>query len=244
MMYRPACLAGVSRHLAIQSTMTDSPTRRRETLDPFDFFGDAIDGMAEWQYTPGWGNLFTVVVATAAIIASVVVSKITLKRNAAQFEQTRLDKRNDKLRAEVIDLISALSERSSQADIAVQRIKRLEKIDLQTLYENIKAIMSENLWDSYRRAESHACAVLLLTEDKQAVEATGLILEALGKQRRMFEDAANPLKAYTVDGPEVDNLSYSIDAVTERIKSYAARELGVTAYDERGYPVNKLAHLK
>lgn len=57
-------------------------------------WGDAFGDMAQWQYTPGWGNLFTATVATAAIIASVIVSKITLKRNATQFEQNRLDKRN------------------------------------------------------------------------------------------------------------------------------------------------------
>ena len=91
-------------------------------VDPFDFFDDAIGCIPEWHYTPGWGNLFTVTVATAAIIASVIVSRITLKRNAAQFEQSRLDTRNDKLRAEIAALLSTLGERRDRRTVFVKRI--------------------------------------------------------------------------------------------------------------------------
>jgi hypothetical protein len=116
------------------------------------------------------------VVAVVAIISSVAVSVITLRRNTSQFEQSRLDTRNDKLREEVIDLISALSQRSSQVEIVIQRIRQLESVDRQAIHQNFKAVFSEDLWDSYRRATSHAFAVLALTEDKEAVEAIGLIL--------------------------------------------------------------------
>jgi len=53
-------------------------------VDPFDFFDDAIDGIAEWHYTAGWGNLATVTVATAAIIASVIVSEIAQEEFEAE----------------------------------------------------------------------------------------------------------------------------------------------------------------
>jgi hypothetical protein len=195
-----------------------------------------------WSYTPGWGNLFTVIVASIAIISSVVVSRITLRRNASQFEHSRLDARNDKLRVEVIDLVSALSARTSQGEILVQRIKELEleKVDLQTIHQNIKAIFSETLWDPHRRATSHAFAVLMLTEDKDATEAIGVILGALGKQRKLFEDAANPTTTFTVNGAEVENLSRTIDAAAERLRTYAILKLGVTAQDAHGHTVNKL----
>ena len=41
----------------------------------YDVFDDAIDAFAEWHYTEGWGNLFTVTVASIAIITSVVVER-------------------------------------------------------------------------------------------------------------------------------------------------------------------------
>nr|WP_325499857.1 hypothetical protein [Mycobacterium sp.] len=196
---------------------------------------------AGWHYTLGWGNLFTVTVASIAIVASVTVSVITLRRNASHFEQGRIDARNDKLRAEVIDLISALSQRSSQVGIVLQRIRQLESVDRHAIHQNIKDMFSEDLWDSYRRATSHAFAVLALTEDKQAAEAIGLILAALGKIRELAETAAaNPSAIPLVDRAELDKLGHAIDVATQQLKSYAVCKLGVIAYDEHGHPLNKL----
>jgi hypothetical protein len=200
-----------------------------------------IHAYAAWHYTLGWGNLFTVAVALIAISASVVVSVITLRRNASQFEQSRVDARNDKLRAEVIDLISALSQRSMQVGILVRRIRHLEGVERQTIHQNVEAMFSENLWDSYRRTTSHAFAVLALTEDKEATEAIGLILGALGQIRNLIEKAAaNPSAIHLVERAETDELSHAIDAATKRLKSYAVCKLGVTAYDEHGHALNKL----
>lgn len=210
-------------------------------MDVYASSGYTIHAYTGWHYTLGWGNLFTVIVASIAIIASVTVSVITLRRNARQFEQGRIDARNDKLRAEVIDLISALSQRSSQVGIVLQRIRQLESVDRQAIHQNIKDMFSEDLWDSYRRATSHAFAVLALTEDKQAAEAIGLILAAVEKVRKLVEAAAaNPSEIHVVDSAEVEKLGLAIDAATKQLKSYAVCKLGVTAYDEHGHPLNKL----
>jgi hypothetical protein len=210
-------------------------------VDRYAFSDDTIHAYAAWHYTLGWGNLFTVTVALIAVTASVAVSVITLRRNASHFEQSRIDTRNDKLRAEVIDLISALSQRRSQVAIVFQRIKQLESVDRQAIHQNIEAMFSEDLWDSYRRATSHAFAVLALTEDKEAAEAIGLILGALGKIRQLVATAAaNPSTIHLVERAELDELSHAIDAATKQLKSYAVCKLGVTAYDERGHPLDKL----
>jgi len=202
---------------------------------------DTIHAHAAWHYTLGWGNLFTVTVALIAITASVVVSVITLRRNASHFEQSRIDTRNDKLRAEVIDLISALSQRRSQVEIVFQRIRQLESVDRQAIHQNIEAMFSENLWDSYRRATSHAFAVLALTEDKEAAEAIGLILGAIGQIRKLVETAAaNPSTIHVIDHAEAEKLSHAIDAATKQLKSYAVCKLGVTAHDGHGHPLDKL----
>jgi hypothetical protein len=201
----------------------------------------SIQAHAAWHYTMGWGNLFTVTVAVFAIVASVTVNVITLRRNARHFEQGRIDARNDKLRAEVIDLISALSERRSQVAIVVQRIRQLENVDRQTIQQNIEAMFSENLWDSYRRATSHAFAALTLTEDKEAAEAIGLILGAFGKIRELVEKAAtNPSSIHLIEDSELAELSHAIDAATKQLMAYAVCKLGVIAYDENGHPLDKL----
>jgi hypothetical protein len=200
-----------------------------------------IQAHAAWHYTLGWGNLFTVTVALIAVTASVIVSVITLRRNASHFEQGRIDARNDKLRAEVIDLISALSQRSSQVEIVVQRIRQRENVDRQTIHQNIEAMFSENLWDSYRRATAHAFAVLALTEDKEAAEAIGRILEAFGKIRELVENAAaNPSSIHLIERAEMAELSHAINAAIKQLMAYAVCKLGVTAYDERGHPLDKL----
>jgi hypothetical protein len=210
-------------------------------VDVYASSGYTIHAYTGWHYTLGWGNLFTVIVASIAIIASVTVSVITLRRNARQFEQGRIDARNDKLRAEVIDLISALSQRSSQVGIVLQRIRQLESVDRQAIHQNIKDMFSEDLWDSYRRATSHAFAVLALTEDKEAAEAIGLILGALGEIRKLVEKAAaNPSAVPLVDRAEIKKVGHAIDAATKQLKLYAVCKLGVNAYDEHGHPLNKL----
>ena len=200
-----------------------------------------IQAGVAWHYTLGWGNLFTVMVALCAIVASVTVSVITLRRNTDHFEQGRIDVRNDKLRSEVIDLVSALSQRSSQVEILIQRIRHLENVDRQAIHENFEAMFSEGFWDFYRRATSHAFAVLALTEDREAAEAIGVIYTALGRIRKVVEDAAADASATDlVERTEAQKLGLAIDAATKQLKSYAVCKLGVTAYDEHGKPLNKI----
>lgn len=210
-------------------------------MDLYALSADTTHRYVAWHYTLGWGNVFTVTVACVAIVSSVVVSVITLRRNTSHFEQSRLDTRNDKLREEVIDLISALSQRSSQVAIVLQRIRHLESVDRQAIHENFKNMFSEDLWDSYRRATSHAFAVLALTEDKEATEAIGLILGALEKLPNLVEAAAANLSAtQPVDTAEAVKVGHTIDAAVKELKSYAICKLGVTAYDQHGHPLNKL----
>jgi hypothetical protein len=102
-------------------------------------------------------------------------------------------------------------------------------------------MFSEDLWDSYRRATSHAFAVLALTEDKEAAEAVGLILAAIEKIRKLVErGAAKPSEIHLVDHAEVEKLGLAIDAASQQLKSYAVCKLGVAAYDQHGHPLNKL----
>jgi hypothetical protein len=82
---------------------------------------------------------------------------------------------------------------------------------------------------------------LALTEDKKAAQAISLILRALHAIRNLVEVAeVDQSPSLLVDRAGLDKLSDEIDVATEQLKSYAVCELGVTAYDEHGRPVNKL----
>jgi hypothetical protein len=84
-----------------------------------------------WQYIGERASLATVAVALITVVVSVWFSTKTLRRALNQFEQRRVDARTDKLRSEIIDLITALSERPSPSDAIINRIAALaNKIDL------------------------------------------------------------------------------------------------------------------
>ena len=79
-----------------------------------------------WQYVGAWASV-AVAVALIAVVVSVWFSTKTLRRALNQFEQRRVDARTDKLRSEIIDLITALSERPSPSDAIINRIAALAK---------------------------------------------------------------------------------------------------------------------
>ncbi|MGV0081742.1 hypothetical protein ACRUZW_26060 [Mycobacterium colombiense] len=157
--------------------------------------------VAEWH----WGNILTVTVASVAIIASVWVSRVTLNRNAAQFEQTRLDSRNDKLKEEVASLLSALSERSDRQTIFVKRLYDAER-DVRAARgdperadpdahaaaskrfgQEVRAVFSEQISPVYETAMSHAFAIFLLTNELTLIEPLIRIQTALKAEKRDFE---------------------------------------------------------
>lgn len=91
--------------------------------------GRLIGWRAVWHcatgwWTPGWGNLFTVAIAAAAVVAAIVNNRMTLSttvtnfkraQDAAskQFTEARKDSRTEKLRAEIAALVTAIDEQSS-----------------------------------------------------------------------------------------------------------------------------------
>lgn len=51
-------------------------------------------------------------------------------------------------------------------------------------------MLSEKLWELFRRATFHAYGVLLLIEDNEVAREIFLIFASLAKQRKLFEDLA------------------------------------------------------
>lgn len=75
-------------------------------------------------WTPGWGNLFTVGIAAAGVVAAIWSSRRTLAltntnferaqdATRTQFTQARMDSRIEKLRAEIAALVAAIDEQQS-----------------------------------------------------------------------------------------------------------------------------------
>lgn len=132
--------------------------------------------------------MFTVMIAAFTLIASLVISWITLGRNERQFRQNRIDALRDRLRAEIVDLNTALVERISRIDVAGARMMALadEAYDeaqgfddeRSWMYRRVKALLSEELSDVYRRIQSHAAAIMLLTSERAAADPAFRILVA------------------------------------------------------------------
>lgn len=142
----------------------------------------------------------------------------------------------------------ALAERRSQADIVTARIltfgkgftaenpAALEKID-----QGFKAILSEELWEPYRRAASHAYGVLLLTEDTEVARHITTIVDSLAKERKLFEDLANAETRPHVNADDYPPLRDTIDAAGKRLIRYGLLNLGVRVYaTEDGHPISDI----
>lgn len=155
----------------------------------------------EWHITEWhWGNILTVTVASAAIIASVWVSKITLNRNAAQFEQTRLDSRDDRLKDEIASLLSALGERRDRQTLFNKRLSdaaratRTMNADptaqaaaAKRFGQEARAAFAEQISPVYDRAMSHSLVIFLLTDNLTLLEPMVRIQGALKGESLDFQ---------------------------------------------------------
>ncbi|KUH85315.1 MULTISPECIES: hypothetical protein [unclassified Mycobacterium] len=135
-------------------------------------------------WTPGWGNLFTVAVATAALAVGAWFNRRTLSSAAERHDQGRLDGRYDKLRSEVAALLSASGQRRSQMEVFAKQVNDLiagtpSVADRGTLMVAIQAALNESVGALYAKINGHAYAVRMLTNDSQIVDRIGEIEEVL-----------------------------------------------------------------
>jgi hypothetical protein len=170
-------------------------------------FGISSDqlGGGDWH----WGNILTVTVASLALIASVAVGAVTLDRNSKQFEQSRhdnladversrLDARNDKLRAEVAALVNTLAERVSR--ISTYEARMYETLDdlggnakinageaaYTRLAQALKALVAEHISPVYERTTGHVFAILLQTDSPSMLLPLMRIGDALKSERLRY----------------------------------------------------------
>lgn len=132
----------------------------------------------EWitgWWTPGWGSFFTVGVAFTAIAVSAYFSHRALQGGREQASKARRDVRNDKLRAEIAELLEAISERASRDTIfRARRSKSFDMPDggefgavLKAWQREENADVEEAVSDLYRRIALHSFVILTLTTDPE-----------------------------------------------------------------------------
>jgi hypothetical protein len=162
-------------------------------------------------YTPGWGNLFTVGIAAAAIAVNAWYNRRTLRsanekfeqnRNDAneKFRQGRVDARNDKLRAEIADFLEAISERKSRWSAFTQRIVELDPQAASNPTQfglSLRAAWYELLSDSYTRIGIHSLAIEILTDDPGIIDPLRRIVQIGGAERQQFDTVLDLLAGLT-----------------------------------------------
>jgi hypothetical protein len=147
-----------------------------------------------WYWTQGWGNLFTVVVAVAAIAVSAWYNRRTLRNANAIFDQGRIDARNDKLRAEIAGLMGASGDTRVRQDMFLHRLGKSSRDPRnqsmqarERLQESLKADFSEVLGDAYNRIGVHMIsAKLLLLNDDQTIRDHIDRIGELSRQQQEF----------------------------------------------------------
>jgi hypothetical protein len=189
-----------------------------------------------WQYVGEWASLAAVAVALIAVVVSVWFSTKTLRRAINQFEKRRVDARTDKLRSEIIDLITALSERPSPSDAIINRIAALaNKIDLahpsaskDWLTIETKAVVSEGLSGTYRRIYGHAIGIMMLTDDEAVADPVRRITKAADEELEAFEAAISVSESVVDDDRRlVEQLRDTIQTAMLELVEYGLQNLRV-----------------
>jgi hypothetical protein len=189
-----------------------------------------------WQYLGEWASLAAVAVALIAVVVSVWFSTKTLRRAINQFEKRRVDARTDKLRSEIIDLITALSERPSPSDAIINRIAALaNKIDLahpsaskDWLTIETKAVVSEGLSGTYRRIYGHAIGIMMLTDDEAVADPVRRITKAADEELEAFEAAISVSESVVDDDRRlVEQLRDTIQTAMLELVEYGLQNLRV-----------------
>lgn len=148
-----------------------------------------------WQQVGEWANLTMMTVALIVVVVGVWLCTKALRRTVNEFEQGKLDARNDKLRAEIIDLINALSARPSPVDAIINRIAALtDKIDpadrsasKDQIKLNAKAAVSGALSGTYRQIYGHSIAIVMLTDDEAVADPVRRIMKAAEQELQALE---------------------------------------------------------
>ncbi|ASW91972.1 hypothetical protein [Mycobacterium marseillense] len=181
-----------------------------------------LEGVIDWEWTPGWGNLFTVLVAAAAIGVSAWYNRRTLRSTDEKFVQGRIDARTDKLRQAVAGLVSDIEEFKQQSQVFWTRIVLLARSappnaepDRDSWFRlRAPAIRAETVAGVQHSLLTHAQMVLMLTNDVRIIEPVYRIIGCLQQESRDIKATV------ALQEPRLSELlAEDDDAFTERRKA-------------------------
>lgn len=186
-----------------------------------------------WQYAAEWGSLAMAVLAVIAVLAGMWYTTRTLRQAANQFEKGRAAARTDKLRAEIIDLTTALSARPSRSDIIVSRItERADKManpatSTRPVEMSGKALVASELSMIYRRIYGHAVAVVMLSDDEDVADPVRRIMTAADHELEAFQAVLSGSDDGVAEEHQryVDTLHHTIQGAMLELVDYGMHKL-------------------
>jgi hypothetical protein len=161
--------------------------------------GTVIGWAVVWNWlsgwwTPGWGNLFTVAIASAALGVGVWFNRQTLARADERHDQIRRDARTDKLRLEIAAVLSAAGQRRSQMEVFAKQVNDLIAAtngiaERPNLLVAVQAALNESVGALYAKIRGHIHAVRMLTSDSHILDRLGVIEIVLDADMRDYAEA-------------------------------------------------------
>lgn len=144
-------------------------------------------------WTPGWGSLFTVAVAVAAIAVGAFYNRRTLQRAERHFEQARHDARDDKLRAEISAFLLAVSERSAMDKIYRARLEEArhsEGLEHQPSPRYMQSLIEETVGTVHNRLAVHSFSIRMLTVESRITAPVHQIEQAVRQELDHLREVA------------------------------------------------------
>jgi hypothetical protein len=211
---------------------------------------DMWDAWDDFDLSINWGNVATVTVAIAAIIVSSRFNVLTLRRSSAEsrrrgleFQQQRLDARNDKLRSEIAALVGALADRESLRNVMLPLAEaEIYARNVEKEAPSVAAKYMESFSGAERQAVflkviGHTYAIKMLTEDETIVrlaDQVGQVVAAdLGDIKRtleivkIYERSRSAARLYEDARVRVPERNEREDAMTSRVKELVDYSISV-----------------
>ncbi|WP_139331273.1 hypothetical protein [Mycobacterium sp. IS-1264] len=189
-----------------------------------EFWHAVWNGVTGW-YTPGWGNLFTVAIAAAAIAVNARYNRRTLQSADERFQQGRVDARNDKLRVELAAYLSDLDEYRLESSKLGKRMSELidtafNQFNAETKYspenaqllaerferyrEQSEAAYHETVWNICLRLAVRDFTLMTLTSDKEILQPASEIYKLMDEDRKDFENLIAVRERISPDDPRME----------------------------------------
>lgn len=201
----------------------------------------AWEHLTGW-WTPGWGNLFTVGVAAAALVVSARHNRRTLQRAEQQFKQNRLDARTDKLRNAIAELLLALGDRTPMEMLYKVKLEEARQTtgSSKPSIQLHQSIIEETIGGVYNRISMHSFAIRMLTNNAKITAPVHRIEQSVARRLEVIRDAAGlGTKGTPVDALKAIQTVASLTSMDELERAIAQDTKLLTKYCLEHFPLER-----